>query len=139
MLGDPGPDAGYALRLARAFHDRLVVGPADSVHDVVAGCVAVAMRRASEFGRGPVVHDLTVAFTLWGFLAPAPADLIDVRSRVFASVAMVHHYVERRALVDSVPDELLRLSPADAAAFVGSEPAQIVAMARAALTAQSHD
>ena len=29
MLGDPGPDAGYALRLARAFHDRLVVGPAD--------------------------------------------------------------------------------------------------------------
>lgn len=139
MLGDPGPDAGYALRLARAFHDRLVLGPAESAEDVVAGCVAVAMRRASMFGRGPIVHDLTVAFTLWGFLAPAPTELVEVRSRVFASLAMVHHYTERRALVDTVPSELLRLSPADVAGFVEAEPAKVVELARAALAAQSHD
>lgn len=138
-LGDVGPDQGYALKLAATLRGRLVLTASESEDDAIAGCTALAMRRAASFGRGPTMHDLTVAFTLWGYLAEAPQDLVALRSKVFASVAMFQHYMERRALVDSVPDELLRLSPADMAAFVRNEPSTVVAIAQAALDAQHHD
>ena len=37
------------------------------------GAVGVALKRASLFGRAPIVHDLTVALTIWGFLGEAAA------------------------------------------------------------------
>src|SRR5688572_19584334 len=103
FYGNQGPDQGYALLLAERFHDRLVLTPGESEHDVVAGAVEVAMKRASLFGRAPVIHDLTLAFTIWGFLDddPDPA-LVDVRKELFASAG--HHYAERRAVVDMVPE-----------------------------------
>lgn len=112
-LGSPGPDLGYALKIARTFDDRLVLAEGEDHHDVVAGCVAIAMKRASLFGRAPVVHDLTVAFTIWGFLGEAPDDLVAARRPLFDGVGHVaHHYVALRSLVDSVPDSTLRLTPA---------------------------
>ena len=59
------------------------------------------------------MHDLRIAFTIWGFLDPAPpGDLVAIRRRVFEGVAnSLHHYEERRALVDSVPDATLRPDP----------------------------
>lgn len=138
-LGDVGPDQGYALKLARSLHGRLLLTSSENEEDAIAGCTAIAMRRSASFGRGPTMHDLTVAFTLWGFLSEAPSDLVALRTKVFASVAMVHHYMERRAIVDAVPEEVLRLSPADVAAFVRNEPSAVLAMARAALAGQSHD
>ena len=137
-LGTPGPDQGYALRLVRNFSDRLVLN-GDSADDVVAGCVALAMRRAGAFGRGPIVHDLTVAFTLYGYLENVPADLAAKRSKVFASVDGLHHYMERRAIVDVVPEELLRLSPDAVKAAVGDDPSIRVALVDAALASQHHD
>src|SRR5207247_6324801 len=50
-LGRPGPDQGYALRLARRFEDRLEVAPTEDRDDAVAGCLGVALKRASIFGR----------------------------------------------------------------------------------------
>lgn len=138
-LGDPGPDGGYALRLARSLHGRLVLTSTEDEEDAIAGCVAIAMRRASSFGRGPTMHDLTVAFTLWGFLAEAPSDLVALRTKVFAAVGHAHHYMERRAIVDVVPEEVLRLSPAEMAAFVRNDPSSVRAIAQAALDAQHHD
>ncbi len=59
-------------------------------------------------GRGPVVHDLTAAFTVFGFLdADPPAELVRWRKKAFAEIASHHHYLERRELVDQVPAELL--------------------------------
>ncbi len=49
--------------------------------------MAIALRRASLFGRAPMIHDLTVAFTLWGYLGEAPAELTSVRKERFAAVA----------------------------------------------------
>ena len=138
-LGDVGPDQGYALKLARSLHGRLVLTSAEDEHDAIAGCTAIAMRRAASFGRGPTMHDLTVAFTLWGFLSEAPADLVAIRTKVFAAVGHAHHYMERRAIVDAVPEEVLRLSPADVAAFVRNDPSAVLAIAQAALAGQSHD
>ena len=113
-LGNPGPDQGYALRLVRQFEGRLNLGEGEHEHDVIAGCVGVALKRASLFGRAPVIHDLTLAFTIWGFLDddPDPA-LVDVRKELFASAG--HHYAERRAVVDMVPEATLRLTPTQAA------------------------
>ena len=138
-LGDIGPDQGYALKLASTLRGRLVLTSTESEDDAIAGCTAIAMRRAASFGRGPTMHDLTVAFTLWGYLAEAPYELVTIRSKVFASVAMFQHYMERRAIVDVVPEEILRLSPADMAAFVRNEPSSVLTIARAALAAQHHD
>lgn len=108
-LGTTGPDQGYAFTLVDLFEDRLVLGSVDH-EDAVAGCVAIAMRRSALFGRGPVVHDLTVAFTVFGFLdeSPDPA-LVSLREGLFAEVKSSHHYTERRELVDLVLEEILRL------------------------------
>jgi hypothetical protein len=109
FLGTPGPDQGFALKLARRFQDRLVVAPGEHAEDAIAGCTAVAMRRAASYGRAPVIHDLTLAFTLFGFLAGAPADLVEARVPLFRAAS--HHYQAQRTIADSVPPATLRLSP----------------------------
>jgi hypothetical protein len=110
-FGAPGPDQGYVYVLARRFRDRLTLAPDEDVDDAIAGCAAVALKRASLFGRAPVVHDLTVAFTIWGFLGDAPPDLIAFRQPLFAGVSNPHHYPELRRIADLVPDEVLRRTP----------------------------
>ncbi len=67
------------------------------------------MRRAAHFGRAPVIHDLTLAFTLWGFLTEAPEDLIAVREPLFRSAS--HHYTVQRTIADCVPVATLQLTP----------------------------
>lgn len=73
------------------------------------GCTAVAMRRAASFGRAPVIHDLTLAFTLWGFMVGAPADLVEARGPLFRSAS--HHYQAQRVIADCVHESTLRLTP----------------------------
>ncbi|CAA9263142.1 MAG: hypothetical protein AVDCRST_MAG20-2905 [uncultured Acidimicrobiales bacterium] len=106
-FGNPGPDQGYALRLAERFAGRLVLATGEVEHDVITGCTGVALRRASLFGRAPVIHDLTVAFTIWGFLGDAPPDLVALRTPLFQAAS--HHYEDQRAIVDMVPEATLRL------------------------------
>ena len=125
-LGVPGPDQGYAIKLARRFTDRLVLVPGESADDAIAGAVAIATRRASLFGRAPMIHDLTLAFTLWGFLGQAPADLTSVRKERFAAIASPHHYEERREIADAVPDDVLRMTPTEVGALVGVEPTVVL-------------
>ncbi|HUR23059.1 MAG TPA: hypothetical protein VMZ73_04225 [Acidimicrobiales bacterium] len=110
LFGKQGPDQGYALTLVGRFHDRLVLSEGEDLHDVEAGCVGVAMARASLFGRAPVVYDLDLAFGLWGFLDQAPADLVEFRQPLFAGAS--HHYWDQRDIVDRVPESTLRLTPA---------------------------
>ena len=110
-FGAPGPDQGYIYVLARRFHGQLQLATDESEEDALAGAVAVALKRASLLGRAPVVHDLRVALTIWGFLGDAPPDLIAYRQPLFAEVANPHHYPEQRRLVDLVPDEVLRMTP----------------------------
>lgn len=108
-LGNQGPDQGYALKLAHeVFAPQLHLGDVE-LEDAIAGCVPIALKRASLFGRAPIAHDLRLAFTLWGFLDESPpADLVELRRRLFASVSHPHHYGEARAIVDAVPESTLR-------------------------------
>jgi len=113
-LGSPGPDQGFALTLAERFRDRLALRPGESADDALAGSLTVALKRASLFGRAPVVHDLTIAFTLFGFLdEQADDELVALRRRLFEEVANSHHYVEQRRIADLVPGPTLRLTPAE--------------------------
>ena len=110
-LGRPGPDQGYALRLAHRFEDRLELTETEHKDDAVAGCLGVALKRASIFGRAPVIWDLELAFTLWGFLGGAPAELVAFRKPSFEGAR--HHYWEQREICDSVPEDTLRMTPDD--------------------------
>lgn len=110
-LGTPGPDQGYALKLVRQFEKRLELAPGETAEDAIAGCVGVGLKRAALFGRAPVVYDLELAFTLFGFLGGAPIELVSFRKPLFQSAS--HHYWDLRAIVDRVPDETLRLTPVE--------------------------
>src|SRR6185436_21171318 len=86
-LGYQGPDQGFALKIANGFRDRLQLQPGESAADAIQGCLGIALRRASMFSRAPVVHDLTIAFTAWGFFDEHPPDqLVAERHRLFEGV-----------------------------------------------------
>ena len=113
-LGNQGPDQGYALKLLHLFDGKLHLTDGEEREDADAGCIGVALKRASIFGRAPIVHDLTVAFTIWGFLDEKPAaGLLQLRKHLFAEVRNPHHYAEQREIVDSVPESTLRMSHLD--------------------------
>lgn len=117
-LGYQGPDQGYVITLAARARSRVCVQPGENIDDALRGCSLIALKRASLFGRAPMVHDLTLALTAWGFLdANPPADLVATRRALFAGVRHgAHHYAEGRAIADVFPESTLRLSPADVAA-----------------------
>jgi hypothetical protein len=109
-FGSPGPDQGYGLTLAERFVDRLQLTAGEHTEDAVAGALGIALRRASIFGRAPVVHDLDLAFTLLGCLGDAPSDLVAFRVPLVQGAA--HSYWAQRDVVDKVRTETLRMTPA---------------------------
>jgi hypothetical protein len=117
-VGTPGSDAGFALRLVRRFAHDLKLTEGEDEHDVLVGVGLIAARRAALFGRGPSIYDVQLALALWGFLVDAPSELVAARRRDFSSVS--HDYAAQRALVDGIPEESLRLSPAQAQARLQS-------------------
>jgi hypothetical protein len=111
-FGWPGPDQGFALTIAERFRDHLHLRPGEHEDDAVIGCVTVGLKRASLYGRAPVVHDLRIAFTVWGFLDPeAPDELVAIRRKLFEEVSNPHHYAEQRGIADAVPEATLRMTP----------------------------
>lgn len=111
-LGSPGPDQGFVFHLIGLFDDEIHLAVGEHRSDVDAGCIAVALKRASVFGRAPIVHDLRIAYTLFGFLdASAPDDLVAQRKELFAEVHYSFHYFEQRAIADLVSAGVLRQSP----------------------------
>lgn len=112
LMGHQGPDQGYALKLCRRFADDITLAPGEDRHDVDRGCVQIALKRASLFGRAPVVHDLEIAYRIWGYLDSDPAaELVAARRPRFEGVAERHHYADARQLVACVSDDVLRRSP----------------------------
>lgn len=110
-LGNQGPDQGYVLSLARRFAGKLTLTSGEHERDALAGAAAVALKRASLFGRAPIAADLTVALTIWGFLGAAPEELVALRKGLFEEVCHPHHYAEQRRIADLVPDDVLGQMP----------------------------
>ena len=115
-MGAMGPDQGFALTIAHKLAPRLRVTEDERLDDAIRGCVNIALRRASLFSRAPVVHDLNIAFTIWGFYDEQPPDdLLARRAELFEGVGNVnHHYAEGRLIADLVPEATLRMTPAEA-------------------------
>jgi hypothetical protein len=113
-FGNMGPDQGYGLVLAKRLADQLRLEPGEQLDDVIAGCLGVGLKRASLLGRAPVIHDMTVAYTVWGYLDhQPPAELLRLRKPAFDECALPLHYAERQRIVAAVRDEPLRqLHPA---------------------------
>ncbi|HEX6312890.1 MAG TPA: hypothetical protein VF152_14850 [Acidimicrobiia bacterium] len=117
LLGNPGPNIGYAMSLAERVRDRVALSPHEHVDDALGVVAELAMRRAASFGRAPVMTDVDVALTLLGYQGDAPADFVEWRTRV---VHGAHRgYEVRRRIVDAVPLDVLRLPPDRVAADVG--------------------
>lgn len=129
-MGAPGPDQGYVLKLLPVLRDQLQLATGEARADVEAGCVAVALKRASLYGRAPVIHDLKVAYTVWGYLdASAPVELVAERRRRFEGVHLTaHHYPELRAVADAVPEATLRRTPDDVAAAHAADWRSLLAL-----------
>jgi hypothetical protein len=132
FLGSPGPNVGYALNLANRARDRMRLEPTEHAEDAISVVAALAMKRASTFGRGPTVNDVDFALELMGYLGDTPDDVRAWRPDVVRAAA--HDYAVRRAVVDTVSTGLLRLPIADL-----PEHLAIVreAMARAAEAAEA--
>lgn len=119
LMGTPGPDQGFALRLAHRFAERLRLVEGESIHDVELGLALLASRRAALFGRAPCVHDVRAMLALWGFDEKTPAEgLLEDRVEAFRGVA--HDYPTQRVLVGRIPDETMRLTPEQIAGRVGA-------------------
>ena len=114
-LGNQGPDQGYILKLAAGLRSDLVLRPGEHAADAITGACAVALRRASLFGRGPMREDLELALSVYGYLAEADDELVDLRRGLFREVHHTTvHYFAAREIADRVDEALLRL-PADRA------------------------
>ena len=115
-LGYQGPDQGYALKLANSLRGTLHLAAGEHEDDAIAGCLGVAMRRASLYGRAPMMPDVRVAFAVFGFSNDnAPDDLVLFRRPLFAEAANPHHYAAARRIANLVPEATLRLTPEAAA------------------------
>ena len=112
--GVPGPDQGYALLLAERIKDRIVLTPGERRDDVLAGAVAIALRRAALFGRAPVLADLELALGLFGYLSAAPDELVRFRRKLFDGLA--DDYWAQRELAHREPESVLRLRPEEVGA-----------------------
>tara|TARA_B100000953_G_scaffold275213_1_gene248511 strand:+ start:222 stop:533 length:312 start_codon:yes stop_codon:yes gene_type:complete len=95
--------------LVHLFEPQLQLAAGENSADVIAGGVAVALKRASLFGRAPVAEDLRVVFDLFGFLTSDASDeLVARRRQLFAGVAGDHNYRDVRRIADLVPASVLR-------------------------------
>ncbi|HEX7168563.1 MAG TPA: hypothetical protein VF230_16400 [Acidimicrobiales bacterium] len=116
-FGVTGPDQGFGLKLAKRFTDRLELEPTERADDAISGCLGVGLKRASMFGRAPVIHDFDLAFSVFGFLGGAPRDLVEFRRPLFEAAS--HHYWDQRGIVDVVRAETLRLTPTEVRGRLG--------------------
>ncbi len=116
LLGNPGPNIGYALGLAKRASAEFVLGAHEQREDAAAVVAEIAMKRASQFGRAPAKHDIEIAIALLGYDGSAAKDFVEKRQRAIHEAA--HHYQPRRAIIDTLSDDLLRRSAPELRAAV---------------------
>jgi hypothetical protein len=109
FFGSPGPNVGYAYTLAEHVEDRLVLSEVEDVHDVVPVLAELAGKRAAMFHRAPVIHDVEAAIAILGFDDRTDPEFAAVRAVLVHDAG--HDYRRRRAIVDAVPEDLLRRKP----------------------------
>ncbi len=106
LFGDPGPNVGFARTIVFRNQDRFDLAPGDHWADAAAVVAELGMKRASSFGRAPVLADIERGMVVVGFDGPVSDDVRAWRSHIIHNAD--HDYLRRRTVVDSVPIEWLR-------------------------------
>lgn len=106
LLGNPGPNVGFAVKLVHHIADAIALAPGEHLHDVEAVLSAIAMKRAASFGRAPMIDDVRLAGEILGYLESVPAEF--VTWRVHAVHDAGHSYPVRRAIVDAIDEAYLK-------------------------------
>jgi hypothetical protein len=109
MLGSPGPNIGYALTLVHRAQDRLALAPHEHIDDATAVVGELAMKRASSYGRAPVMPDIECAMLVLGYRGGCAPDFAEWRRQEIEGAH--HEYAVRRVFCDAVPLDALRLAP----------------------------
>jgi len=112
--GNTGPDTGYVLSLITGR--QLALAPGENHHNAEAGVATLAAARASHFGRAPTMADVDVAAALLGYDPEGlPEELVAglAADRADWLANLGHDAVRSRALVASVPLEVLAATPGD--------------------------
>lgn len=112
-LGVQGPDQGYALKLAARVASDWELRRGEHTADAVAGVVAVALKRASSFGRGPVLDDVKAGAALWGFDGSVDESFGDLRRQLFAEAHHPHFAGKLVVIADAVASDVLAQPLAD--------------------------
>ncbi len=115
LLGNPGPNVGYAYTLVDGVKGEFVLAPHEHAYDAAAVVAEIAGKRASSFGRAPVMPDIRRAMAILGYDGSADDEF--AKARTLAVQEAAHEYRRRREIVDSVPVELLRDMNADVSAW----------------------
>jgi hypothetical protein len=113
LRGAPGPNVGWAYTLANRAKDRFKLAKHEHIEDAVTVVAEIAARRAGAFGRAPVIRDIEFAATLLGY--DTTDDFASTRALLVHDAG--HDYYRRRAIVDSVGENLLRATSNDARAL----------------------
>jgi hypothetical protein len=109
LFGEPGPNIGYALTLVHRARSQFALAPHEHFDDAAAVVGELAMRRAASYGRAPVAADVDAAMLVLGYRGGCAPDFAAWRA---TTVHGAHHeYPRRRAFVDAVPIDELRLAP----------------------------
>ncbi len=105
-FGNPGPDQGYAMVLFKRFTDDIRLSKEEDIHDVQAGVVAIAMKRAAIFGRAPVNKDIEFALNKFDFLKDIKSDAVKKRRETFKSAG--HEYSKRQDIADMIDEDEMK-------------------------------
>jgi hypothetical protein len=100
-FGTPGPDAGYAIKLAAGRE--LILAGHEHRADANAAVAAVAAARASLASRGPTKIDIDAAVVILGY--DTEGELGTVRAAAIAGAA--HHPQRIRGVVAGIPIDVI--------------------------------
>jgi hypothetical protein len=100
-FGTPGPDAGYAIKLAAGRE--LLLDENEHRADANLAVAAVAAARASLASRGPTKVDIDAAVVILGY--DTESDFAAIRAATIAGAA--HHPQRIRRLVAGIPMDVI--------------------------------
>lgn len=114
-FGTPGPDTGYALKLAAQAD--FEVDPGEDRHNVESVLVLIMGARASLFGKAPSSDDLSFALLLIGLGSEDPVPEAGMAAlaanRKYWAPRVPHGSAAARRLVSMLSPGLLTLSVSD--------------------------
>lgn len=105
LLGNAGPNVGYAMKLSHRQSGEFFLVDHENRHDVEILIAEIAMRRASNFGRAPMIDDIHFATHLLGY------DDTPTQGEEKWRPALVngcgHNEHRRRIIVNSIPQPII--------------------------------